>query len=35
MARILRGEKETDFSYEHDLNVQTALLQASAVSTET
>jgi predicted dehydrogenase len=35
MARILRGEKETDFSYEHDLNVQTALLQASAVSTDT
>lgn len=28
MARIIRGEKESDFSYEHDLAVQTALLQA-------
>lgn len=35
MVRILRGEKETDFPYEHDLNVQTALLQSSAVSIET
>ncbi len=35
MVRILRGEKETDFPYEHDLNVQTTLLQSSAVSTET
>lgn len=28
MARIIRGEKPTDFSYEHDLHVQTSLLQA-------
>ncbi len=28
MARIIRGEKPTDFSYEHDLAVQTALLKA-------
>jgi predicted dehydrogenase len=28
MARIIRGEKEADFSYEHDLAVQTAVLQA-------
>ena len=28
MARILRGEKETDFPYSHDLNVQRAVLQA-------
>ncbi len=28
MARVIRGEKSTDFSYEHDLIVQTALLQA-------
>ena len=28
MARIIRGEKASDFSYEHDLTVQTALLQA-------
>jgi predicted dehydrogenase len=30
MARILRGEKETDFSYNHDLTVQEAVLRASA-----
>lgn len=30
MARIIRGEKETDFSYNHDLNVQEAILRASA-----
>ena len=28
MARVIRGEKPTDFSYEHDLAVQRALLQA-------
>ena len=28
MARIIRGEKETDFPYEHDLAVQRTLLQA-------
>lgn len=28
MARIIRGEKESDFSAAHDLNVQTALMQA-------
>ncbi len=28
MAKIIRGEKAADFSYEHDLIVQTTLLQA-------
>jgi predicted dehydrogenase len=28
MARIIRGEKPTDFPYDHDLTVQTTLLQA-------
>ena len=28
MARIIRGEKPADFSFEHDLNVQRALLEA-------
>ena len=28
MARIIRGEKSTDFPYEHDLTVQAAVLQA-------
>ena len=28
MARSIRGEQPADFSYEHDLNVQAALLQA-------
>jgi predicted dehydrogenase len=32
MARIIRGEKESDFSYEHDLIVQTALLEACGLS---
>jgi predicted dehydrogenase len=32
MARVIRGEKPTDFSYEHDLTVQTALLQACEMS---
>jgi len=29
MARILRGEKETDFSYDHDFTVQRTVLEAS------
>jgi predicted dehydrogenase len=28
MAKVIRGEKSADFSYEHDLSVQTTLLQA-------
>ena len=28
MARVIRGEKPSDFSYEHDLTVQATLLQA-------
>jgi hypothetical protein len=28
MARIIRGEKTTDFPYAHDLAVQRTLLQA-------
>ena len=32
MVKILRGEKETDFPYDHDLNVQTSLLQACGMS---
>jgi predicted dehydrogenase len=28
MARIIRGEKDADFSYEHDLNVQETVLKA-------
>jgi len=35
MARIIRGEKPSDFSYQHDLIVQTTLLQASKVSSVT
>jgi predicted dehydrogenase len=31
MARIIRGEKPADFSYDHDLTVQTALMQASGL----
>ena len=34
MARIIRGEKPTDFSYDHDLTVQTAVLQASGLASE-
>ncbi|MCF6311617.1 MAG: hypothetical protein L3J39_04115 [Verrucomicrobiales bacterium] len=30
-AKILRGEKESDFSPQHDLAVQKAVLQASAL----
>ncbi len=33
MARIIRGEKQTDFSVEHDLVVQETLLKACALST--
>lgn len=33
MASILRGEKSSDFSYAHDLAVQTAVLQASQMLT--
>lgn len=32
MARILRGEKPSDFSYEHDFIVQETLLQACGVA---
>jgi predicted dehydrogenase len=31
MARIIRGEKETDFPYSHDLSVQETVLLASGV----
>lgn len=31
MARVLRGEQEFGFSYQHDLNVQTAVLEASGL----
>jgi len=31
MAKIIRGEKETDFTPEHDLAVQAALLQACGI----
>lgn len=34
MARILRGEKTADFSPEHDLNVQTALLQSCGLAAQ-
>jgi hypothetical protein len=34
MARITRGEKESDFTYEHDQTVQTTLLQACGLSLE-
>jgi hypothetical protein len=32
MARILRGEKATDFSYDHDLHVQETVLEACGLS---
>jgi predicted dehydrogenase len=32
MARIIRGEKSSDFSYEHDFNVQTSLLAACNIA---
>ena len=31
MARIIRGEQDADFSYEHDYQVQKTLLLASAL----
>ena len=34
MARILRGEKSTDFPYEHDLAVQRTLLKACGLPTD-
>jgi predicted dehydrogenase len=34
MARIIRGEKECDFSFEHDLAVQETVLRASEVESE-
>ncbi len=34
MARILRGEKQSDFSYAHDLAVQETILRASGVPIE-
>ena len=34
IAKIIRGEMPSDFSYDHDLAVQEAVLRASAVSTE-
>lgn len=33
MARIVRGEKEADFTYEHDLAVQETVLKASGLPT--
>ena len=35
MARIIRGEKASDFSYAHDLAVQTTLLKACGLPVET
>ncbi len=32
MARIIRGQKQSDFSYEHDLTVQETLLRACGVA---
>jgi len=34
IARVIRGEKSPDFSYDHDLAVQTAVLEASGMSTQ-
>lgn len=34
MARIIRGEKESDFGYAHDLTVQETLLRACGVKVE-
>ena len=33
LAKIIRGEKSSDFSVDHDLAVQTAVLEASGVTT--
>ena len=35
MARIIRAEKATDFSYNHDLTVHAAVLQACGLGLET
>ena len=35
MARVIRGEKATDFTPEHDLAVQAALLQACGLPVDT
>ena len=32
LAKIIRGEKEIDFSYEHDYHVQETVLKASGMS---
>jgi hypothetical protein len=32
LARIIRGEKESEYSFEHDLAVQEAVLKASGAS---
>lgn len=34
MARIIRGEKLSDFSYEHDLTVQRTLLRSCGLPPE-
>lgn len=34
MARIIRGEKQADFSYDHDLAVQETVLKASGLTPE-
>ena len=34
LARIIRSEKDADFSYEHDLNVQKTVLLASGMSVD-
>ena len=35
MAKIIRGEKDADFSYEHDYQVQQTILQASGLPLDT
>ncbi len=34
MAQVIRGEKPSDFSYQHDLAVQTALLESCGLPLE-
>jgi hypothetical protein len=34
MAAIIRGKKQSDFSYQHDLDVQTTLLKACGLPVE-
>ena len=34
LIRVLQGEKELEFSYDHDLAVQKAVLEASGLSLE-